>query len=98
MTINPEKQYAFRDRDHLAGENTNYGLEYCAAGIVISIDVGKDQSSSPDRALCVMFVTPWGEPTQAWRAVDEVILTELSVDDYGYLEQEIESVFDDETK
>lgn len=83
--------YSFRDRDHMAAKNYDSGLEYCASGVVVSVHLDGAAPSRSGMDLCVLYMTPLGEVENAWRGLSDVVLLEISRDDYEYLVQVLEA-------
>jgi hypothetical protein len=66
--------------------NLTSGLEYYAAGLVVADHRNPDESGSHSgKDYAVEFIDPWGNYQHEWRAVDEVIVSEIEQADFEYL-------------
>lgn len=68
-----------------SSENLSGGLEYFAAGLVLSchMDSGAPNQSGKDYA--VEYIDPFGTYQAEWRAADEIVTTPISDADYDHL-------------
>ncbi len=74
----------FIDKD--AASNLKDGLEFYAAGLVVSDYLNPDGTGNQSgKDYAVEFIDPWGNYSHEWRSVDEVIVSEINEVDFEFL-------------
>lgn len=70
--------------DKSCAANLQNGLEYYAAGLIISDH--SDTSGISGKDYAVAHIDPWGTCQYEWRAKDEIVISDIDQYDYEYLQ------------
>ncbi|AFH14891.1 hypothetical protein LU11_gp360 [Pseudomonas phage Lu11] len=69
-----ERLQGFRDKTHEA--NLIYGVSYYAVGLIVQ-DFSTSATPGSGKDYAVMYIDPWGNLQQEWRATDEIEIFDM---------------------
>ena len=73
----------FIDKDHKC--NLVRGIEYYAVGLIVEEHTAGGDGGPSGKDYAVEYIDPFGNYQCEWRSADEIVISDISKDDYAYL-------------